>query len=488
MTNFTLRPYQKEFVNKLARSVSKHKRTIACAPTGSGKTKVFISISETATNKGRTVIIISETFKIYEQIRDEANGTIIAEGVKHVHIKPGKLYIAMAQTLARRPLILKQINEMDPAPLVIVDEAHIGTPTKIIEKLDHALVLGFTATPDARVAKHLPKLYKDCVVACQVDDLIQQGFLCSYKHLARSNSDLSVLEIKGGEYTEQSQNKAFNTSSVYEGILEDLKTVPYKKCMIFVASIKHCDELHAQLANAGFNCVKYHSKLENSAYELAKFTKLNMADICVSVASLTKGFDCPPVDLVILNRKTSSLPLFLQMIGRASRPTPGKSHFTCLDYGANWEQHGLYWDDREWHKLWKQTKKPRKSEGVAPVSMCPNCEAIIPASQRKCPYCQHIRPLTEKELQQGKLIEVTSAYSDLVGRKISTLTPEELSIYAKIKSKQKFAARIAKAKEQEEPGYLTRFAAKMGYKQGWVYMQQGQIEGEQIEFADIILR
>lgn len=485
---FKLRPYQENFIKSLARSLINHKKVIACAPTGSGKTKVFIQIANSASSKGRAVIIISETTKIYEQIRDESGGIIIAEGVKHVQLMPGKIYVAMAQTLARRPLILKQINDIEP--LIIVDEAHIGTPSKILRKLNtEILTLGFTATPDARVAKHLPELYNDCVVACQVDDLIQQGFLCSYKHLARSKGDLSILELKGGEYTEKSQNKAFNTSSVYEGILEDLKTVPYKKAMIFVASIKHCDDLHAQLTEAGFNCVKFHSQLENASYELAKFTKLDMADICVSVASLTKGWDFSKLDLIILNRKTSSLPLYLQMLGRGSRIHPGKSMFTVLDYGANWEQHGLYFEDREWDKLWKQTKKAKKSAGVAPVASCPNCDAILPATLRKCSYCDFIRPFTEKELQQGKLIEVTSHYSNLIGRKISTLTPEELGIYAKIKSKQKFAARIAKSQELEKPGYLTRFAANMGYKQGWVYMQQKQLEGvDKIEFADIVLR
>src|SRR5690606_36194766 len=279
----------------------------------------------------------------------EAGGVEIANGKKHVHIKGGGLYIAMAQTLARRPLIIAQLAALEFPPLIIVDEAHIGTPSNIIRRLIEAsnpYILGFTATPDARVAKHLPELYNSCVVCCQVDDLIQQGFLCSYQHLARSKADTNILEMRNGEFTEQSQQAAFGKSAVYDGIFEDLRVQPFTKAMIFVASIKQAREMNERLRAEGFASVEYHSQLENASYELAKFTDLNLANICVSVASLSKGFDCPSVDLVILNRATTSLPLYLQMIGRGSRPVwsldgkPTKTHFRVLDYGGNWERHG----------------------------------------------------------------------------------------------------------------------------------------------------
>src|SRR5690606_33244379 len=140
------------------------------------------------------------------------------------------------------------------------------------------------------------------------------------------------------------------------------RTRSFNKAMIFVASIKQARELNQRLVEEGFASIEYHSQLENASYELAKFTDLGLANICVSVASLTKGFDAPAVDLVILNRATTSLPLYLQMIGRGSRPvwssngTLLKSHFTVLDYGGNWERHGLYFEDREWDKMWCTVK------------------------------------------------------------------------------------------------------------------------------------
>lgn len=495
--NIKLRPYQEKFVNNLAISLRNHRRSIACAPTGSGKTKMFIEVARRSINNGRTVVIISESRKIYDQIIDEAGGIEIAKGVKHVVIRNGELYIAMAQTLTRRPLILAQLAQLTFPPLIIIDEAHIGTPSNLLRNLienSNPYFLGFTATPDARAAKHLPELYNDCVVACQVDDLIQQGFLCSYRHDARTKAGLDLLEIRNGEYTEQSQKNAFNTSEVYDGIFEDLRKVEFKKAMIFVASIDHAAEMNNRLIEQGFRSIEYHSKLENAEYELAKFTQLDLADICVSVASLTKGFDYPPVDLVILNRATTSLPLYLQMLGRGSRPVwcsetgkKTKDFFRVLDYGGNWERHGLYFEDRDWDKMWKQTKRGRNSgQGVAPVTLCVKCEAIIPASVRICQWCGFERPL-EKKLEQGELIEVTSHYTNLVGKRVSELSPNELAVYAKMKKKQTFAARIARSQEQQRPGFLPAFASAMGYKPAWADIQKSRIGSSPIEFADITL-
>lgn len=493
--DFKLRPYQTEFVKNLSVALRDYRRVIACAPTGSGKSKMFIEVARKACANGRAVVIISETSKIFDQIINEAGGQEIANGVKHVSIRGGKLYIAMAQTLTRRPLILEQLASLEFPPLIIVDEAHIGTPSNIIRRLievSNPYILGFTATPDGRVAKHLSELYNTCVVCCQVDELISQGFLCSYRHHARDKAGLDILEMRNGEYTEQSQQAAFGTSAVYDGVFEDLRKVPYSKCMIFVASIKQAREMNAKLQSAGFASIEYHSQLENSSYELAKFTELNLANICVSVASLTKGFDYPAVDLVILNRATTSLPLYLQMIGRGSRPVwqdgrATKNHFTVLDYGGNWERHGLYFEDREWDKMWEITKRSKKGEGVAPVTLCPQCESIIPSSVRICSFCGHERPLTEKELEEGELVEVTRHYTDLVGRRVSTLSPGELAIYAKMKKKQSFAARVARAQEQEKPGFLAAFTAAMGYKPSWVDHQKRMIGTTKIDFADLTL-
>lgn len=476
-----LRPYQVDFKKSLAVSVSKNTKVIACAPTGSGKSLVMITIAHSATSNGRAVFIISETFKIYEQLRDEAGGNIIAEGVKFINIQNGQLYVCMAQTLAKRPLMIQQLNELNPPPIVMVDEAHIGTPTKIIEQLNEDIpVIGFTATPDARVAKHLPLIYKDCVVSCQVDDLIQSGFLCTYRHIKRDGAMLGVLKKVNGEYSEKSQNEAFGTENVYSALIEDLKKYPYKKCVIYVASITQCENVAKVLKGKGIDCSEYHSKLKDGAYQLARFTKLNEVNVIVSVSALTKGWDHKPIDMIILIRKTLSLPLFLQMIGRGGRILEGKKSFICLDYGENWSQHGLWWDDRPWKTMWKEVKKA-SDDGIAPVVLCEECDSIHSASQRVCPFCGYERPIKIKESEITEAEDITSPYLPLIGKKISSLTPKELSVYAKIKSKQALCARVARTQGDV---YLKDFATFMNYKHSWVARQENLGK----EFTDFTLR
>jgi superfamily II DNA or RNA helicase len=61
------------------------------------------------------------------------------------------------------------------------------------------------------------------------------------------------------------------------------------------------------------------------------------------VSILTTGFDEPTIQAVILNRATTSLTLYHQMIGRGSRRLPQKKTFSIIDLGNNTERFG------EWH-------------------------------------------------------------------------------------------------------------------------------------------
>ncbi len=495
MSNFQLRPYQQKFCDSIVANLGKYRSIVACAATGSGKTKCFIYLAQRALSKGFTVLILTEASKIYDQLTDELHAGNINSQKKDGAILHGHIYIAMAQTLVRRPKMVQAFQSQGQQLLIINDEAHIGTATKLINdlQLNNPLLIGFTATPDFKFAKHLPLLYKAIVVGPQPDELVNDGFLSPYRHYARVLADFSGLKVKGGEYTEASQEAVFESKKVYDGLIKDLAEIAFRKAVVFTASIKHCDDVHRRLQDAGFNAIAIHSKAADSDYNMARYRSAEpeVPNICVSVGILTKGWDFPSVDLVILNRATTSLPLYLQMIGRGSRTAPGKKQFTVLDYGGNYERHGLWDSEIDWQKKWNQKPKNKK-EGVAPVKLCPKCEYINPASVMECKNCGHKFITQDKPLSDAetKLVELTEIYSQLRGKLLSQLSPHELAVYAKFKNKKAYAIRIAKRNEQIEPGWLSRFAKCMNYAPGWLYWQQKELKDQTsvIQFHDQIIR
>ena len=488
-----LRPYQQKFSDTVVRKLGTFKQVLACAATGSGKTKIFITLAKRANAKGLTVLILTEASKIYEQITSELPAGNINAKVKDAYIAPGSIYIAMAQSLANRRLMVQQFIGLGERLLIINDEAHIGTATKLLQQLisNNALLIGFTATPDFRFAKHLPELYQAIIIGPQPDELVTDGYLCSYRHYARVLANLDELKIKNGEFTEESQQHVFESKKVFDGLVSDLRQQAFKKAVVFTASIKHCEDVYAMLNNEGFNCIRVHSKIEQSRqlWDMAAFKDHSIGvDICISVGILTKGWDFPPIDMVILYRATTSLPLYLQMIGRGSRTHPGKEVFTVLDYGANYQRHGLWDADIDWDKKWNS--KGKKGDGVAPIKMCPECDFINPISISVCKNCGHVfikAEPTEDEQKETKMIELTAKYRTLIGRKISSLNPQELAMYAKIKNKKAFSIRVAKSLTQGvDAEYLTKFAHFMNYARGWLW--HNEPGREPIPFTDITIK
>lgn len=483
--NFTLHDYQRAFRHNIAVAVKEHGRVIACAATGSGKTKTFISIAHGALARGRTVIVLSESLSIFGQIAAELRATHIADGANFSRVFQGQPYIAMAQTLQRRPHLVQQFAQMGDNPLVIVDEAHIGTHTKVVAAMPHAQAIGFTATPVYKHAKHLPLLYRDIVVGPQPLELVRDGFLCPYRHFERRRADLTRLQLSGGEYTEASQEDVFNDRVVYDGLVDDLRTIPFRKCIIFTSSIKDCGLTHTALTAAGFTCVEVHTKAPDG--NLRKFTH-GLVPICISVGQLTKGWDYPPVDLVVLKLKTTSLCKYLQCLGRGSRTSPGKTHWTALDYGMNLTQHMPWNFEHDWGSLWNAVPK-KKKPGVMPIKICPQCDYMLPATARVCGNCGYRYPVPEREPPpESVLVEATAEYTRLSGRQISTLNPDELATYARLTNKKQFAIRIAKHHAQSRPDFLFQFGRRMQYKEAWVHWQLNQLPQEPILFTDITIR
>lgn len=472
-----LRNYQIELIDGIRASMHNHRSIVAQAPTGAGKSKIFIAIAKMAAQSGTTTLIVTEAKKIFRQIAKEYPSSEIAAHTRINYIRPGSTFIAMAQTLARRNHLIEQFKSIGSKLLIINDEAHIGTSTKLLQQFTDAYMVGFTATPAWKWAKHLSELYTDIVVGPQVSWLVENNFLCPYNHFARVAADIDSLKIKSGEFTEESQEIAFESDRVYDSLANDLKSIRHNKCMIFTASIHHCNKLTAAMKMRGFKCVSIHSQQHESinSYNQREFEN-DKNTICISVGTMTKGYDFPPIDLVVLMRATTSLPLYLQMVGRGSRLFPGKSSFTCLDYGGNIWRHGRWIDDRDWVALWQPGKKTIR-DAVAPIKSCPVCEFVLQTMKMICPNCGHIFEKKRGTVEETQLIDVTNFVR---GKKIGDLSPVELAQVAMNGVvKKSFAIRVAKSKGHENREFINSFAQAMGYKPSWVDHQD---ISEPIEF------
>lgn len=472
----TLRPYQIPFYDSLRKALAVHPRVIACMATGGGKTKTFVKIALDSAAKGRSVLILSEALSILTQIKAE-----VPAALDLGYMPSGGIMVGMSQTLVRRPAILSRLQELGPRLLIIADEAHIGTHSKALKQLPDAYLLGFTATPDYRKAKHLPEIYEGCVVGPQPAELVELGALSRYRHYERRGAGLDALQKKNGEYTEESQHIAFDSPEALSALVSDVSGTVHNKVMIFTSSIKSAGIVSDYFRSAGVEVSEVHTGRSDAEFQLFLYRK-NAVRVCVSVGSLTKGFDDPATDLIVLWRATTSLPLYLQMIGRGSRVIPGvKEEFTVLDYGQNGSRHGRWDHAHDWGEMWHGKDR---GKGVAPSRLCPVCFALMPVQVVVCSECGYkwaIKPPKRVAIDETRLVELAEVGE---GRRIGSLTPAELAQYARgsggEERKRKMAARVARSKGE---AYLSEYAAEMGYKSGWVQHQKGMGVG----FTDIIV-
>ena len=407
-----LRKYQEELCNNLARKLASGKRkVIAQLATGGGKTISFAAISSRFISKSnKSVLILVHRKELLQQTRRtlynafDINCQIIIAGMKHV--PPAPVYVGMVETVNRRIDRLKNIG------LVIIDECHIANFNKIHQHFTDAYFIGFTATPlAASKEKPLNQFYDDIVCGIDIPDLIQMGSLCpNQTYAARDAVDRKSLATKGGEFDTglmgvefSKQQHINNTIKIYQQKADGTKAI------VFNSTIDHSIKVTEAFISAGYNARHFDGATESKERDevLAWFEHTDGAILC-NVGIATTGFDEPTIETVIVNRSTMSMPLWLQMTGRGSRPTENKVQFTILDMGGNAVTHGDWCDSRDWESIfWNPPKKGK--EGVAPVKDCPQCGAILPASTRVCKICAFEFPPPKQKIEEelGEFVLIT---------------------------------------------------------------------------------
>jgi superfamily II DNA or RNA helicase len=357
-----LYPYQEKDLNTLFKKLGEapaHRRILYQLPTGGGKTRVFAEIAKwfISTYK-RKVIVLTHRTELCNQTSATLkklgiSNKIINSAVKRLSSHDDRhCYVAMVETVKNR--IRDGILNPQSIGLVIIDEAHHNSFQKLLGKFSHAFVIGVTATPfSSNINQPMNKNYHELVVGESIQELIKQGYLAKPVNW-RYDVELNSLKTgANGDFTISSSDVLYSSPAMLELLLHAYKThVKNKKTLIFNNGIFTSRNVCKLFEDAGYP-VK-HLDNRTAAEErtaILKWFRKTRGAILTSVSILTTGFDEPSVQAVILNRATTSITLYHQMIGRGSRKLPNKKTFTIIDLGNNTERFGEWQAPLDWQLI-----------------------------------------------------------------------------------------------------------------------------------------
>lgn len=431
---------------KLVDGRPERKNPLICLPTGTGKSyfiseflrRAFVHCPETR------VIMATHVKTLIEQ-----NASKMLEAWP---LAPLGIYSAgLKQKDFVQPIIFGGVQSLvNKYPIfghrdfLVIDEAHLvgddGSYLKFIEELlqknPFLKIIGLSATAYRLGLGCLTngKIFTDIIYnLCNVDGfnrLIAGGYLCPLiPKRTNVEIDVSGVGMNRGEFVQGQLEAAIKKQDITYRALEE--AVPYgsnrKSWLAFATGIEEAEAI-AECLNGSFGIptVCLHSKRgDKHNDEALKAWRSGEARCAVNMGMLTTGVDHPALDFILMLRPTMSTGLWVQMLGRGTRPYEDKANCLVLDFAGNTRRLGPI-NDPVIPRL-----KSEGPPGDAPVRICPACNCYNHASSRVCFACGELFTFINKLTPRASTEELLK--SDLPQ---CEMVPVDRVIYSAYRSKQ----------------------------------------------------
>lgn len=413
------------------------KRVVMQLPTGGGKTLCAATIAAGALGKGNKLAFCVPRISLIDQTHEE----FAKEGIRDVGViqsnhpltdwsKP--IQICSIDTLASKGVFPEAL-------VVIIDEVHLfyKAHKDWIEKNPNTIFIGLSATP---WAKELGKYFETLLVMATTKELIDTGWLSSFRVFAAAHPDLSKVKIVAGEYHEGQLSDAMQEGTLVADIVQTWREKWGKpNTLCFAVDLAHAKSIQERFIENGVNCGYQDARTPPSERREVK-RKFHSGEypVVVSVGTLILGVDWD-VRCISCCRPTRSEMLFVQMIGRGLRKADGKDNCLILDHSDTTQRLGFVTDIHHEHLDSGKKQKPMPMEKIAALPKeCKSCGFLKPAKVAICPNCgKESKRESGIVEQRGELIEVTRAH-ELKGKKkgaAKEYTPEQKArFYAGLKA------------------------------------------------------
>ena len=407
---FELRPYQSDIIAQARDLIRAGETSILLqAPTGAGKTALCAHMLGTAYDRGQQSWFVVHRRELIRQ----SSRTFRAVGISHGIVAAGfvgdalqPVQICSVQTLAQRH------ERMRRPRLIVWDECHhvaAASWAKIHEAYPDAIHIGLSATPERLDGTGLQAWFKQIVLGPSVSWLIEQKFLARYRLFAPSRPDLDGVHTRMGDFVRSESAAVMDKPSITgDAVAHYRKLAAGKRAVVFCTSVEHSQHVVAQFRAAGIPAEHVDGETDPRERD-ASLRRFEAGETLIlsNVELFGEGVDIPGIEVAILLRPTQSLSLYLQQVGRALRPAPGKAEAIILDHAGNALRHGLPDDDRTWSLDGSKAKRKARDPDDVPVKQCPSCFSVVRSMVMRC-ACGHVWIPNGREVEQqaGELQEI----------------------------------------------------------------------------------
>lgn len=433
----SLRYYQADALNGLwGYLTSQPGNPLVAMPTGTGKSIVIAEFVRYVVQNfpGCRVLMLTHVKELIEQnfsklvsVWPTAPAGIFSAGL-------GQKDTMFPITYAGIQSIYGHAETFGRIDIVLVDEAHLisdkanGMYGKFLAELRKTnptlRVVGLSATPYRMGLGMLTEggmfdgVAYDNTKKEDFVRLIREGFLAPLRaKRTETQLDTDSVKISGGEFVlADLQQKCNIDDTNMRAIRETVALAADRKSwLVFGTGTVHCEALSDVLNRLGIPSTFVHSKITDKERDerIAAFKDGHIKAL-VNMGVLTTGFDHPGLDCIVMLRPTRSPGLWVQMLGRGTRPSPGKNDCLVLDFAGNTARLGPINDPV------LPKKKGKGGGGAAPVKVCAQCFTFLHLSVRECPHCGYLFPTNDRGLK------ATASTLDLIadaGLKIKDYTP-----------------------------------------------------------------
>lgn len=343
-TSVDLRGYQREFCGAVWRAFflgdQNHEpgnRCLGTMGTGGGKTRCAGALGERFIGGlNQRVLFLADT----DELVDQANRSLERVIDRVPTIEKANLTANLDRPLAIASIdSLSRQHRLDRFPrdhygLVIADEAHLAVTKKWTRTLNHfetAKILGITATPQRSDRKNILSVFDREVIRIPMERLIREGWLAPITvRQVPIEIDMTSVDTSGRDLSPEELDAALEP--YFDAICEAIKEhAGDRKILVFCPLVKTSQAFVRACIRHGISAKHVHGQDPDRYKTVAEFRDAKF-QLLSNPMMLTKGYDDPSINCIIVLRLTKSPSLYQQMIGRGTRLADGKTDLLVLDF------------------------------------------------------------------------------------------------------------------------------------------------------------